>query len=44
MEQPLMTETERKVRDPEDLVQSSIRPVMYVTNPYSIKKFVGLAG
>jgi hypothetical protein len=26
------------------LVQSSIRPVMYVTNPYSIKKVTGLDG
>lgn len=45
VEQPLATET---WRDPEGRqrtwVQSSVRPVMYVTNPYSVLQFTGLAG
>lgn len=44
LEQPLNTETERIVGKQKTLVQSSIRPVMYVTNPYSVKKVTGLAG
>jgi hypothetical protein len=44
MEQPLRTETERQVPNERTLVQSSIRPVMYVTNPYSVKKITGLDG
>lgn len=44
MEQALRTETDRIVRNEKTLVQSSVRPVMYVTNPYSIKKVTGLAG
>lgn len=44
LEQPLRTETERIVKNEKTLVQSSIRPVMYVTNPYSIKKVTGLDG
>ncbi len=44
VEQPLRTETERKVETEKTLVQSSVRPVMYVTNPYSIKKITGLNG
>lgn len=44
LEQPLNTETERIVGKQKTLVQSSIRPVMYVTNPYSVKKVTGLDG
>lgn len=44
IEQPLETETEYITRNQKTLVQSSVRPVMYVTNPYSIKKVTGLAG
>lgn len=44
MEQPLRTETDRIVKNEKTLVQSSVRPVMYVTNPYSIKKVTGLNG
>lgn len=44
VEQPLRTETDREVKNERTLVQSSIRPVMYVTNPYSIKKITGLNG
>lgn len=44
VEQPLRTETERIVLRESTLVQSSVRPVMYVTNPYSIKKITGLDG
>lgn len=44
LEQALQTET---WYDPEERTwwtQSSIQPVMYVTNPYSIRKITGLAG
>lgn len=44
LEQPLRTETDREVGNERTLVQSSIRPVMYVTNPFSIKKVTGLNG
>lgn len=44
IEQPLRTETDREVKNERTLVQSSVRPVMYVTNPYSIKKVTGLNG
>lgn len=44
VEQPLRTETERVVKNEKTLVQSSVRPVMYVTNPFSIKKVTGLNG
>lgn len=44
LEQALATETERIVKNQKTLVQSSVRPVMYVTNPYSIKKVTGLDG
>ncbi|MSZ75517.1 MAG: hypothetical protein F2667_00250 [Actinobacteria bacterium] len=42
IEQPLETETDYIVKNQKTLVQSSVRPVMYVTNPYSIKKVTGL--
>lgn len=44
LEQPLATETWREERTQRTWVQSSVRPVMYVTNPYSVFKFTGLAG
>ncbi|HTW17075.1 MAG TPA: major capsid protein [Nocardioides sp.] len=44
VEQPLRTETDRIVKNEKTLVQSSVRPVMYVTNPYAIKKVTGLDG
>lgn len=44
LEQALRTETDREVKNERTLVQSSIRPVMYVTNPFSIKKVTGLNG
>lgn len=44
VEQPLGTETDREVGKERTLVKSSVRPVMYVTNPYSIKKVTGLNG
>lgn len=44
IEQALATETDRVVKNQKTLVQSSVRPVMYVTNPYSIKKVTGLDG
>lgn len=44
LEQPLRTETDRDVKTERTLVQASVRPVMYVTNPFSIKKITGLNG
>ncbi len=45
IEQPLETETwPDKDGRQQTWVQASVRPVMYVTNPYSIKKVTGLAG
>lgn len=44
VEQALGTETWREEATQRTWVQSSVRPVMYVTNPYSIKKVTGLDG
>lgn len=44
IEKALGTETWREPKTEKSWVQSSVRPVMYVTNPYSIKKVVGLNG
>lgn len=44
LEKPLGTETWREAKTERTWVQSSVRPVMYVTNPYSVKKVTGLAG
>lgn len=44
VEQPLATETIPERRTERTWVKSSIRPVMYVTNPYSVYKLTGLAG
>ena len=41
-EKPLGTETWREQATERTWVQSSIRPVMYVTNPYSLLKVTGL--
>lgn len=43
-EQGLFTETWREQATERTWVQSSIRPVFAVTNPYSVIKFSGLAG
>lgn len=43
-EKPLSTETWRENTTQRTWVQSDIRPVMYVTNPYSLVKVTGLAG
>lgn len=43
-EKPLSTETWRENETQRTWVQSDIRPVMYVTNPYSLVKVTGLAG
>lgn len=42
IEQPLGTETWREQSTQRTWVQSSVRPVMYVTNPYAIKKITNL--
>lgn len=44
LEEPLQTETYREPKTRRTWVQSSIKPVMYVTNPYSVRKITGLAG
>lgn len=44
IEKPLGTETWRQPRRERTWVQASVRPVMYVTNPYAVLKFTGLAG
>ncbi|MEU4781033.1 major capsid protein [Micromonospora sp. NPDC023633] len=44
VEQPLETETWEEQATKRDWVQSSVVPIMYVTNPYSIKKVTGLNG
>lgn len=43
-EQQLQTETWREQATKRTWVQSSVMPIMGVTNPYSIKKVTGLAG
>ncbi|ORL83907.1 major capsid protein [Prescottella equi] len=43
-EQGLTTETWREQKTRKTWVQSSVIPIMGVTNPYSIKKLTGLAG
>lgn len=44
VEKPLTTETWREPEEEKTFVQSGVRPVMYVTNPYSVLQFTGLAG
>jgi len=44
VEKPLGTETWREEKTERNWVQSSVRPVMYVTNPYSVRRVTGLAG
>lgn len=44
VEKPLGTETWREPKTERTWVQSSVRPVMYVTNPFAVLKFTGLAG
>jgi hypothetical protein len=44
LEEPLQTETYREPKTRRTWVQSSIKPVMYVTNPFSVRKVTGLAG
>ena len=44
VESPLSTETWREARIQSTWVQSSVSPVMYVTDPFAIKRVTGLAG
>lgn len=44
IEKPLGVETWREPNRERTWVQASVRPVMYVTNPYAVLKFTGLAG
>ena len=44
LEKPLTTETWREESRQITWVQSDVRPVMYVTDPYSVVKVTGLAG
>lgn len=43
LEKPLTTETERVMKTESTVVQSSVRPLFAVTNPYNILKVTGLA-
>lgn len=43
VEKPLGSETWRDPDHEETVVQTSVRPVMYVTNPYAVLQFTGLA-
>jgi hypothetical protein len=42
IEQPLATETWREPETQRTWVQSSVRPVMYVNNPYAVVMATGL--
>lgn len=42
IEQPLDTETWREPKTQRTWVQSSVRPVMFVTNPFAVQKLTGL--
>lgn len=44
VEKPLSTETWREQATQRTWVQSDVRPVMFVTNPFSVVKVTGLAG
>jgi hypothetical protein len=44
VEQPLGTETWREPEKQRTWVQSSVRPVMFVNNPFAVVKATGLAG
>lgn len=44
VEKALGTETWREEKNQRTWLQASVRPVMYITNPYSVRKVVGLAG
>lgn len=44
VESPLGSETWRQPERQRTWVQTSVRPVMYVTNPFAVLKFTGLAG
>ena len=43
-EQMLQTETWREPKTKQNWVQSSVLPIMGVTDPYAVKKVTGLAG
>lgn len=43
LEQPLTTETWREEKTERTWVQSSVRPVMYVTDPFAAREITGLA-
>lgn len=42
IEKPLGTETWREQSKERNWIQTSVRPVMYVTNPFSVRKLTGL--
>lgn len=44
IEKPLGTETWREPGTERTMVQSSVRPIMYVTNPFAVMQITGLAG
>lgn len=42
LEKPLTTESWREEATERTWIQSSVRPIMYVTNPYAVRKITGL--
>ena len=44
LEKPLSTETWREPENEQTWVQASVRPVFYVTNPYSVLEVTGIEG
>jgi hypothetical protein len=42
VEKPLATETWREPETERNWIQAGVRPVMYVTNPYSVRKITGI--
>jgi hypothetical protein len=44
VEKPLGTESWREEKTERTWIQASVRPVVYVTNPYAVVKVSGLAG
>jgi hypothetical protein len=42
LEKPLGTETWREQETERNWIQATVRPVMYVTNPYSVRKITAI--
>jgi hypothetical protein len=42
VEKPLGTETWREQETERNWIQSSVRPIVYVTNPFAVRKITGI--